>query len=242
MKIFYLFILITVAMEHCKGNGMKYLLVEIDDGKDAAAKSGGEVDGEVDNVVRSENTDEAVRRCDEDDFRCKNGLESVGEVKRCSGFRCPNLLGGMCLREGASGCSTGEGCCDGLQCHAKTGICMGQGATIIGSNLGWKAGKDGFFRQCECLIDPMCNCPPFQVTRRLKDNQITTMIKMKPGCTECKGSCCDFVSRIEGRNQEPIPVQLQMKPSCTECKGSCCDDVLVSEHDQRIPNAMITYL
>ena len=65
---------------------------------------------------------------------------------------------------------------------------------------------------------------------------------MKPGCTECKGSCCDFFSRIEGRNQEPIPVQLQMKPSCTECKGSCCDDVLVSEHDQRIPNAMITYL
>ena len=33
MKIFYLFILIAVAMEHCKGNGMKYLLVEIDDGK-----------------------------------------------------------------------------------------------------------------------------------------------------------------------------------------------------------------
>jgi len=239
MKIFCLFILIAVAMEQCKGNGMKYLLVEIDDGKDAAATSGGEGNGEVDNVVSSENSDEAIRICDEDDFRCKNGLASVSEVKRCSGFRCPDLLGGMCLREGASGCGTGEGCCHGLQCHAKTGICMGRGETVRGSNFGWKRGKNGFFRQCTCAHDNDCNCP-FQVTRRLNGNQITTLIKIKAGCTECKGSCCDIVSTIEGRNQKPSPVQIQMQKGCTECKGTCCDDVLASEHDQH--NAMITYL
>ena len=93
---------------------------------DAAAKSGGQGEGEVDNIVSSENSGVNVKRCDEDDFRCKNGLRSVGEVKRCSGFRCPDDRGGMCLREGATGCGTGEGCCDGLLCHLETGICMGQ--------------------------------------------------------------------------------------------------------------------
>ena len=79
----------------------------------AAAKTGGEGDGEVDNVVSNENSDE--------------NRGSVGEVRRCSGGRCPDVLGGMCLREGAAGCNLGEKCCGGLKCHIHTGMCMGEG-------------------------------------------------------------------------------------------------------------------
>ena len=72
-------------------------------------KSGGEGDGEVDNIASIEKSDRAVK------------------ASSCSHFRCPDERGGMCLREGASGCGAGEKCCNGLQCHSKTGICLGKG-------------------------------------------------------------------------------------------------------------------
>ena len=58
---------------------------------------------------------------------CRDDSSSDDKVSRCSDFRCPDERGGMCLREGASGCGAGETCCDGLQCHSKTGICLGKG-------------------------------------------------------------------------------------------------------------------
>ena len=113
-------------------------------------------------------------------------------------------------------------------------------ATVKGSSVGWRVGKDGFSQRCVCAEDNDCNCP-YTVTRRLNGKEITTGIEIKPACSSCsKGSCCDMFSYTFGRNQKTTPVHIQMKPGCTECKGSCCDDVLASEPDQT--NAMITYL
>ena len=106
-------------------------------------KSGGEGDGEVDNIASIEKSDRAVKPFDHSNppvgglcfcdgivqgcEKCNSDSNFDGKVSTCSDFRCPDERGGMCLREGASGCGAGEKCCPGLQCHSKTGICLGNG-------------------------------------------------------------------------------------------------------------------
>merc|ERR1712218_338800 len=99
-------------------------------------------------------------------------------------------------------------------------------------------------KKCVCAEDNAC-CH-FWATRKVNGNTIKTLIKMKPGCTECKGSCCDFTStRIDPGANLHFPtglaqnVRIQMNRGCTDCKG-CCDDRLV-RGENRTQTTMIHY-
>jgi len=206
-------------------------------------KSGGEGNGEVYNIASINKSDRAVKPFDHSNppslstplivggvcfcdgivqkcSTCRDDASYDGKVSRCSDFRCPDERGGMCLREGASGCGAGERCCDGLQCHSKTAICLGKGVTI----------RETLVKTRGCT-ECKGSCCDLSLTRKLNGTSIATKIKMKPRCADCKGSCCDFFSTMDDPNpifQKGVrfgePVQVQMQPRCMDCRRiECCD-------------------
>ena len=80
----------------------------------------------------------------------------------------------------------------------------------------------------------------FVASRMLNGHAIQTEITMRMGCTECKGSCCDFTSKRIGGNYQKQPVQIKMARGCSDCKG-CCDDGTISRAGNVNHTAMIRY-